>query len=43
MIAFDSQGHWAIVHSFTGEPLTSPPIVTAKEELLVASRSHLYA
>jgi hypothetical protein len=40
--AFDGQGHRSTVHVFPGESLTSPPIITAKQDLLVTSRSHLY-
>jgi hypothetical protein len=40
--AFDERGQGLAVHMFPGESLTSAPILTAKEELLVTSRSHLY-
>ena len=42
VVSFDGQGHAAILHSFAGESLTSAPVLTAKEELLVTSRSRLY-
>ncbi len=42
VIAFDVHGKRTIVHSFAGESLTTAPVITAKEELLVASRGHVY-
>jgi hypothetical protein len=40
--AFDAQGGASVLHAFQGESLTSPPVLTAKQELLVTSKSRLY-
>lgn len=42
LIAFDAQGQRSTVLTFPGESLTSTPVITAKQELLVTSRSTLY-
>jgi hypothetical protein len=42
IFAFDDRGRRTTLHTFPGESLTSAPILTAKGELMVASRSHLY-
>ena len=40
--AFDEQGRRTTLHSFSGDSLTSAPVLTGNQELLVASRSFLY-
>jgi len=40
--AFDERGRRTTLHSFPGDSLTSAPVLTGKQELLVASHSRLY-
>jgi len=42
VLAFDAAGHRTVVHSFAGESLATPPVVTANQDLLVASKTRLY-
>jgi hypothetical protein len=42
VISFDAAGKGTVLHSFEGEQLQTPPVLTAHGELLVASATKLY-
>lgn len=42
LVAFDATGQRRVLHVFTGELLSTPPVLTASGEILVAAQQHLY-
>lgn len=43
LVVFDPKGQRRVLHTFTGEVLNTPPVLTARGEILVASQERLYA
>jgi hypothetical protein len=43
LAAFDTTGERRTLHSFAGELLVTPPVITKRGEILVASQRRLYS
>jgi hypothetical protein len=42
LVAFDATGKRRLLHAFDGDVLSTPPVLTSKGEIIVASQRHLY-